>query len=145
MAAIASSAAWRDILARPRLTIGLVALEFMMGIQYLVVITVMPRVQKDIGGIAFYGAVFGGFMLASLVSIPLSGRQADRDGPVKPFMQNLAVFIAGTLLCGLAPSMPLLAAARVVQGYGAGRSTASRTASSPRCTRPRGARGWSRC
>jgi MFS family permease len=122
MAAIASSAAWRDILARPRLqlTIGLVALEFMMGIQYLVVIAVMPRVQKDIGGIAFYGAVFGGFMLASLVSIPLSGRQADRDGPVKPFLQNLAVFIAGTLLCGLAPSMPLLAAARVVQGYGGG-------------------------
>lgn len=88
MAAIASSAAWRDILARPRLglTIGLVALEFTMGIQYLVVTAVMPRVEKDIGGIAFYGAVFGGLMLASLVSIPLSGRQADRDGPVKPFL-----------------------------------------------------------
>jgi MFS family permease len=113
---------WREVLNRERLrlTIGLVGMEFMAGIQYLVVTAVMPRVQKEIGGIAFYGAVFGGYMLASLVSIPLSGRQADRDGPAKPFLTNLAIFAAGTVLCGLAPSMPFLAAARVVQGYGGG-------------------------
>jgi MFS family permease len=121
-AAPAVAATWREVLNREhrRLTIALVGLEFMAGIQYLVVTAVMPRVQKEIGGIAFYGAVFGGYMLASLVSIPLSGRQADRDGPVRPFLTNLAVFVAGTVLCGIAPSMPFLAAARVVQGYGGG-------------------------
>ena len=95
-------------------------LEFMAGIQYLVVTAVMPRVQQEIGGIAFYGAVFGGYMLAGLVSIPLSGRQADRDGPGRPFLLHLGVFVVGTAACGLAPSMPLLAAARLVQGYGGG-------------------------
>jgi MFS family permease len=118
----APAATWREVLNREhrRLTISLVSVEFMSGIQYLVVTAVMPRVQKEIGGIAFYGAVFGGYMLASLVSIPLSARQADRDGPARPFLTNLAVFVAGTILCGIAPSMPFLAAARVVQGYGGG-------------------------
>jgi len=116
------AATWRGVLNREhrRLTIGLICVEFMAGIQYLVVDAVMPRVQKEIGGIAFYGAVFGGYMVASLVSIPLSGRQADRDGPMRPLLINLAIFIGGTVLCGLAPTMPLLAAARLVQGYGGG-------------------------
>src|SRR5207244_2905558 len=118
----APAAVWREVLSRERLplTIGLVCLEFMAGIQYLVVDAVMPRVQQEIGGIAFYGAVFGGYMLAGLVSIPLSGRQADREGPLRPFVIQLAIFIGGTVLCGLAPTMPLLAAARLVQGYGGG-------------------------
>lgn len=117
-----AEATWRELLKREhlRLTIGLVFVEFMAGIQYLVVDAVMPRVQREIGGIAFYGAVFGGYMVASLVSIPLSGRQADREGPRRPFAINLAIFIGGTVLCGLAPTMPLLAAARLVQGYGGG-------------------------
>ena len=92
----------------------------MAGIQYLVVDAVMPRVEREIGGVAFYGAVFGGYMLAGLVSIPLSGRQADRQGPLRPFLTQLVIFIAGTLLCGIAPTMPLLAGARLVQGYGGG-------------------------
>ena len=113
---------WREVLNREHLplTIGLVCVEFTAGIQYLVVDAVMPRVQNEIGGIAFYGAVFGGYMLAGLVSIPLSGRQADREGPLRPFLTQLAIFIGGTVLCGLAPTMPLLAAARLVQGYGGG-------------------------
>jgi MFS family permease len=118
----AATTTWRQVLNREHLplTIGLVFLEFMSGIQYLVVDAVMPRVQKEIGGIGFYGAVFGGYMLAGLVSIPLSGRQADRMGPLRPFVTHLAIFIGGTLLCALAPTMPLLAAARLVQGYGGG-------------------------
>jgi len=51
----AAAATWREVLNRGhrRLTIALVGLEFMVGIQYLVVTAVMPRVQKEIGGIAF--------------------------------------------------------------------------------------------
>jgi len=59
-------------------------------------------------------------MLSGLVSIPLAGRAADREGPTKPFVRGLMVFALGTVFCALAPSMPLLALARVLQGYGGG-------------------------
>jgi hypothetical protein len=113
---------WREVVGsgRGRLSAGLVLVEFLSGMQSLVVIAAMPRVLQDLGGVAFYGTVFSGYMLSGLVSIPLAGRAADREGPAAPFLRMLGWFTLGTVLCALAPSMPLLAAARVVQGYGGG-------------------------
>lgn len=113
---------WRAVVGsgRGRLTAGLVLVEFLSGMQSLVVVAAMPRVLRDLGGVGFYGTVFSGYMLSGLVSIPLAGRAADREGPAMPFLRMLLWFAAGTVLCALAPSMPLLAAARVVQGYGGG-------------------------
>jgi MFS family permease len=113
---------WRAVIGsgRGRLTIGLLLVEFVSGMQSLVVVAAMPRVLHDLGGVGFYGTVFSGYMLSGLVSIPLAGRAADRDGPARPFLRSLLLFAAGTVLCTVAPSMPLLAAARVVQGYGGG-------------------------
>lgn len=78
----------------------------------------MPAVSHDLHGIAFYGLVFSGYSLAGLAATPLAGYLADRYGPGRPFAITAAVFVAGSILCGLAPSMALLAAARVVQGWG---------------------------
>ena len=113
---------WRAVVGsgRGRLTAGLVLVEFLSGMQSLVVVAAMPRVLHDLGGVGFYGTVFSGYMLSGLVSIPLAGRAADREGPAMPFVRTLLCFAAGTVLCVLAPSMPLLALARVVQGYGGG-------------------------
>jgi len=113
---------WRAVIGsgRGRLTVGLLLVEFVSGMQSLVVVAAMPRVLHDLGGVGFYGTVFSGYMLSGLVSIPLAGRAADREGPARPFLRSLLLFAAGTVLCTLAPSMPLLAAARVVQGYGGG-------------------------
>jgi MFS family permease len=105
---------------RGRLTAGLALTEFVAGMQLLVVVAAMPQVLKDLGGVEFYGTIFSGYMLAGLVSIPLAGRTADRKGPTKPFVRGMLLFGVGSLLCALAPSMPLLAVARLVQGYGGG-------------------------
>jgi EmrB/QacA subfamily drug resistance transporter len=55
-------------------------------------------------------------VLASLVI--LAGSTADRIGRRRVFQIGLVGFSAGSLLCGLAPSLPLLVAARVVQAVG---------------------------
>lgn len=115
------AARWRELFdgdLRP-LTVGLLALELATGAEALVVLAVMPAVLADLGGIAWYGWVASAFSLAGLVAIPIAGRDADRIGPAAPMARLLTIFTVGTLLCGLAPSMPLLAGARLVQGYGA--------------------------
>ena len=55
-------------------------------------------------------------VLASLVI--LAGSTADRVGRRRVFQIGLVGFSAGSLLCGLAPSLPLLVAARVLQAIG---------------------------
>lgn len=92
--------------------------EFVAAIQVSIVAAIMPAVSRDLHGIAFYGLVFSGYSLAGLAATPLAGYLADRYGPGRPFVITTAVFVAGSVLCGLAPSIGLLAAARVVQGWG---------------------------
>lgn len=113
---------WRSLIDRSLLpaTAGLCLVEMTAGLQTLLVATVLPRAVRDIGGIQLYGLVFGGYMLAGIVSIPASGVDADRHGPARPLFLYSACFLAGTVLAALAPSMPLLVMARFIQGYGGG-------------------------
>src|ERR1700716_3998765 len=115
---------WRELFleGRARLTTGILLVEFLVAVESLVVIAIMPAIRNDLGELAYYGLVFAGFSLAALVLSPIAGRSADRRGPVHPFLLYGLLFIAGTVACGLAPSMPLLALARVIQGAGAGGS-----------------------
>lgn len=111
---------WRELVlgGRTRLTLGLILVEAVSAIQVSVVAAIMPAVSRDLHGIAFYGLVFSGYALAGLAATPLAGYLADRHGPGLPFAITTSVFVVGSVLCGLAPSMPMLAAARVVQGWG---------------------------
>jgi EmrB/QacA subfamily drug resistance transporter len=59
-----------------------------------------------------YTIVFGSLLV-------IAGRTADRLGSRRVFFAGLAVFTAGSALCGLAPSVALLVAGRVIQGCGA--------------------------
>jgi MFS transporter len=102
------------------LTIGLVLNVTFVAFEALAIATVMPLVADDLSGIALYGWVFSSFLLADLVGIVLAGELADRFGPAVPFGGGLVLFAIGLLLGGVSSSMPILVAARAIQGFGAG-------------------------
>ena len=58
-----------------------------------------------------HNMVFGALLIPA-------GRAADRWGRRRVFVIGLAVFALGSLICGVAPSVPLLVGGRVVQGVG---------------------------
>lgn len=60
------------------------------------------------------------YVLSLGIITPLSGFLADRFGIKRVYLSGLAIFVFGSLLCGLAPSLPLLIAARMLQGVGGG-------------------------
>ena len=60
------------------------------------------------------------YLLAFAAVIPLSGWAAGRFGAKRMWLASLATFMAGSLLAGLAPSIGLLIAFRVIQGLGGG-------------------------
>src|SRR5690242_3021929 len=113
---------WRSLVEPGLLltTAGLCLVETTVGLQTLLVATVLPRAVRDIGGLQLYGLVFSGYMLAGIVSIPASGADADRQGPARPLLLYSVYFLVGTVMAALAPSMPLLVVARLIQGYGGG-------------------------
>ena len=102
------------------LSAGLVLTITFVASEALAVVTVLPIVVRDLGGLRLYGWVFSAFMLSSMVGIVLAGREADRRGPAPPFVAGLLLFGAGLAVSGLAPTMLVLVARRVLQGLGAG-------------------------
>jgi len=106
--------------SRRRLTVGLVLTITLVAFESLAISTVMPVVSDDLGGLGLYGWVFSGFFLGNLLGIVAAGQAADARGTAFPFLVGLTLFSVGLLAGGLAPTMPVLVAARVVQGLGAG-------------------------
>lgn len=93
---------------------------FMAAMEATVVATAMPTVIAELGGLALYGWVGAGYLLASTVTVPVFGKLADRRGRKPILLLGIALFVLGSLLCGLATSIELLVVYRVVQGLGAG-------------------------
>jgi MFS family permease len=106
--------------AHRALTTGLALSTTFIAAEALAVLTIMPRVARQLGDVRLYGWVFSAFMLASVVGTVAAGREADRAGPARPFAVGVALFALGLALAGAAPSMGVLILARAVQGLGAG-------------------------
>jgi MFS family permease len=102
------------------LTLGLVLGVTVMAFAGLAVVTIAPRIPADLGGLALYGWIFSGYLLASLLGTVWGGQQADRAGPARPFALGLTAFALGLVLATFAPSMPVVVLARVLQGLGGG-------------------------
>lgn len=64
--------------------------------------------------------VITGYMLAQAAVIPLAGWLSDRFSARRIYLMALALFAAGSALCALASSAPLLVGFRVLQGLGGG-------------------------
>ncbi|HEX7168095.1 MAG TPA: MFS transporter [Acidimicrobiales bacterium] len=105
---------------RRGLAVGLVLTITMLAFEALGVSTAMPIVADDLDGVDLYGWAFTAALLGSLVGISLAGARVDRTGPGGPFLAGLALFAIGLVGAGTARSMPLLVAARFVQGLGVG-------------------------
>jgi EmrB/QacA subfamily drug resistance transporter len=102
------------VLGAIMLTTALIALDS------TIVATAVPSIVKDVGGFSQFPWLFSIYLLTQAVTVPIYGKLADVLGR-KPMMTfGVSVFVLGSLLCGVAWSMPALIIARGVQGIGAG-------------------------
>ncbi|HRR08170.1 MAG TPA: MDR family MFS transporter [Rhodothermales bacterium] len=60
------------------------------------------------------------YVMAMGISTPLAGFLGDRYGMKRIYILGIALFVVSSLLCGLSDSLPLLIAARALQGIGGG-------------------------
>ena len=96
---------------------GSVALH---ALNIYIAITIMPSVVADIGGLDYYAWSTTVFVVASILGSALSARLLQRVGARGAYGVAALLFGAGTILCALAPNMPVLLAGRFVQGFGGG-------------------------
>ncbi|KIS27561.1 DSBA oxidoreductase [Arthrobacter sp. SPG23] len=102
------------ILISLMLSTGLVAIDS------TIVATAVPSIVHDIGGFASFPWLFSAYLLAQAVSVPVYAKLSDVVGRKPIILIGIGLFLLGSILCGVAWSMPALIAFRVLQGLGAG-------------------------
>ena len=99
---------------------AVMAANFMIAIEATIVSTAMPQIVGQLGGLHLYSWVFSAFLLTQTATTVVFGKLSDLIGRKTVMLIGIAIFLAGSVLCGLAWSMPSLIAFRLVQGVGAG-------------------------
>lgn len=99
---------------------GLMLALMLASLDQNIVGTALPRIVGDLGGLSHLSWVVTAFVLTSTVSTPLYGKLSDMYGRKRLFHIAIAIFLAGSILCGLAELMTQLILFRAIQGIGAG-------------------------
>ena len=105
---------------RMRLTALIVATAlFMQNVDSTVVATALPAMARSFHADPLHMSVtLTSYMISLSVFIPGSGWVADHFGSRLVFRAAIIIFTLASILCGLAPSLWFLVAARVLQGLG---------------------------
>ena len=96
------------------LATGLIAMDA------TILATAVPSVVHDLGSYQQFPWLFSVYLLAQAVSVPIYSKLADTVGRKPIILIGIGLFLLGSILCGVAWSMPSLIVFRLVQGLGAG-------------------------
>ncbi|WP_420998446.1 DHA2 family efflux MFS transporter permease subunit [Cupriavidus sp. 30B13] len=102
-------------------TIAVALATFMNVLDTSIANVAIPTISGNLGVSVDQGTwVITVFAAANAVSIPLTGWLTQRVGQIRLFVASIALFTLASWLCAIAPSLPVLLVARVLQGAMAG-------------------------
>jgi EmrB/QacA subfamily drug resistance transporter len=105
---------------RRLLVLGICCMSLLIvGLDTTIVNVALPSIHRDLhASVSGLQWTIDAYTLVLASLLMLAGSTADRIGRRRVFQIGLVVFAAGSLLCGLAPTLGFLIAARVVQAIG---------------------------
>ena len=81
----------------------------------------LPHIAGSLGASSDEATwVLTSYLVSSAIVLPISGWLSNRFGRKRFYMTCVAIFTVCSLLCGLAPTLPMLILARILQGAGGG-------------------------
>ena len=99
---------------------GLMLAMFLASLDQTVVATSLSAMARDLSDWELMPWVVSAYLVASTTTTPIYGRLSDLYGRRPVLLFSISLFVAASILCGLAQTMPQLIAARVLQGLGGG-------------------------
>ena len=118
----AARGGWLDLMRGGRgvFTVLLNLAVILHGVNTFVLSTVMPSVIADVGGAAYYAWPAMMYLIGTIVGAasgtPVRAALGRRHG----YVASGFVFVAGSAVAALAPSMAFLLAGQLLQGFGGG-------------------------
>jgi DHA2 family multidrug resistance protein len=102
-------------------TVSIAFGSLMAAIDTSIVNVALPQIRGAVGAtIEEITWVSTAYIIATVLVMPLTGFLGSFFGQKRVYLASLALFVAGSALCGLARSLPMLVLFRALQGFGAG-------------------------
>ncbi|HUZ78531.1 MAG TPA: MDR family MFS transporter [Chloroflexota bacterium] len=111
------------VLSRRRIAVIMAAVfltNMLATLDQTIVGTALPKLAADLHGYQLYAWVFAAYLLSATATVAVVGKFSDIFGRKRVVLVSIALFAAGSLLCGVAPSMAALVGFRALQGVGGG-------------------------
>ncbi|WP_433267541.1 MDR family MFS transporter [Actinosynnema sp. CS-041913] len=99
---------------------GLLLGMFLAALDQMIVATAMKTIADELNGQTLQAWATTAYLITATISTPLYGKLSDIYGRKPMYLTAISLFLAGSLLSGIANTMYELAAFRAVQGLGAG-------------------------
>src|SRR5215469_13912137 len=99
---------------------ALMLVMLLAALDQTIVSTALPTIVGELGGLENLSWVVTAYLLTSTIVVPLSGKFGDLFGRKIVLQAAIVVFLAGSILCGLAQNMTQLILMRALQGLGGG-------------------------
>jgi EmrB/QacA subfamily drug resistance transporter len=93
---------------------------FLAALDQTVVGTALPHIITDLQGNDVYTWAFTAYLLTATISGPVYGKLSDLYGRRPIFLAGIGIFLVGSVLAGVSPSIEWFIASRGIQGLGAG-------------------------
>jgi MFS family permease len=93
---------------------------FLSAVDQTIVATALADIAADMGGIERVSWILIAYLVAATCAAPVFGQLGDFFGRRRLLFVALAIFFTGCTGCALAPNLPSLIIARVIQGFGGG-------------------------
>lgn len=100
--------------------IGVLVAMFLAALDQTIVATAMPTIGAQLGDFEQLPWVVTSYLLAATAVTPLYGKLSDILGRRTTLLIGIGIFMVGSVLCALAPTMLTLIIARAIQGLGGG-------------------------
>ncbi|GAA2410446.1 MDR family MFS transporter [Streptomyces glaucosporus] len=99
---------------------GLMVAMLLASLDQTIVGTALPTIVGELHGVKHMAWVTTAYILAATIAMPVYGRLGDLIGRKALFLSAITVFIAGSVVAGLAQDIETLIIGRGVQGLGGG-------------------------
>src|SRR5271169_7071399 len=100
------------------IVLGIMLAMFLGALDQTIVATALPTIGRHFGNLSDLSWVVTAYLLTGTAVTPLYGKLSDIHGRRAMMLIAIVIFVAGSLICAMAPGITALVLGRALQGAG---------------------------
>src|ERR1051326_5170549 len=102
------------------IVLGILLAMFLGALDQTIIATALPTIGRELSDVESLSWIVTAYLLTATAATPLYGKLSDIHGRRAMLLVAIAIFVAASVLCALAPNMGVLIVGRALQGLGGG-------------------------